>query len=86
MIDEEVEVKSRLRSFRLGNGLKGQERRSVRAVVPAFEGDIRASWVAGAAPVPEEALPERSQLRGVGTVDRDSNLAQDHGSPGLLVG
>ena len=75
MINEEIEMKPSLALLRLGNGLKGHERRSVLAVVAPLDRHVSAFGRPGTPRVSEEAFPERGQLRRVSAVHRDSHLS-----------
>src|SRR3954452_21226794 len=70
---EEVEVNSSFGGLRFRNGLKGQERRSVRAPVSSLERDVRSPSRAGSARVAEAAFPERGELCRVRAIHRDSD-------------
>lgn len=85
MLDEEVEVKSSLGRLRFRHGLEGHERRSIRALVHSLDRHVRSRTCAGSPCVTEKALPERSQLRCVGTVDRYAYLLRS-GQPLILQG
>src|SRR5438874_2063321 len=84
MVNEEIEMKPSLALLRFGDGLKGHERRSVRAVGAPLDRHVRASGRPRTPRVSEEAFPERGQLRRVSAVDRDSHLPWRHESPDRL--
>jgi hypothetical protein len=70
---EEVEVNSSFGGLRFRNGLKGQERRSVRAPVSSLERHVRPPSRARSARVAEAAFPERGELCRVRAIHRDSD-------------